>query len=265
MLIELKSVTAGYGRNTILRDIDLKIEQGEKVFIGGANGSGKTTLLRVIAGLIPYKGEVLIMGRDIKSYKRKELARIISLMPQQNQIYFAYKVKDAVSLGRYAHTSLLGSDPKENSKITYDVMKTCGILDLKDRFLNELSGGQVQRVMLAMCFCQASPVILLDEPGSNLDIKYNAEIEKHINVWMEDSSEVSGMPVKNTAIAVFHDLSQALRFSGRAVLLKEGRIFYDGSLEDAVTGGIASEVYDFDIANYKREEQSLWNFVQPDR
>lgn len=265
MLIELKNVSAGYGKSTVLKDINLRVGEGEKVFIGGANGSGKTTLLRVISGLIPYTGQVLVAGRDIRSLKRKETARLISLMPQQSGMYFAYKVKDAVLLGRYAHTGLFAGNSQEDKDAAQAAMKACGIIELKDRYINELSGGQIQRVMLAMCFCQGAPVILLDEPGSNLDIRYNAELEEYINTWAKDSTVTSYGGIRNTPIAVFHDLTQAMRFSGRTILLKDGKVFFDGTLEDAVKSGKASEAYAFDIAGYKREEQKLWKFVQPDK
>ncbi|MCR4688074.1 MAG: ABC transporter ATP-binding protein [Saccharofermentans sp.] len=265
MLIELKGLSAGYGKQTILKNIDLKIEAGEKVFIGGANGCGKTTLLRVISGLIPYTGSALINGREIRDYKRKDLSRLISLMPQQSRMYFAYKVREAVALGRYPHTNIWGNEKDSKADPVTDAMRSCGVLDLQDRYMNELSGGQLQRVMLAMCFCQETPVILLDEPASNLDIRYNAEIEEHINIWAKGSTSTPSGTIGNTPIAVFHDLTQALRFSTRAILLKGGEVFYDGDMQQAVRSGKAEYVYDFDIAGYKREEQKLWNFVQPDK
>ena len=102
MKIEVKNMSASYGKTEILHGIDLEIKQGEKVFIGGSNGSGKTTLLRVLAGIIPHKGEVLVDGRDISSMKRKDAAKLIALMPQTSDIYFPYTVYETVLLGTYA-------------------------------------------------------------------------------------------------------------------------------------------------------------------
>ena len=102
MKIEVKNMTACYGRTEILHDINLEINAGEKVFIGGSNGSGKTTLLRVISGIIPHKGEVLVDGKEISSMKRRDAAKLISLMPQTSDIYFPYTVYETVLLGTYA-------------------------------------------------------------------------------------------------------------------------------------------------------------------
>ena len=102
MKITVKNMTAGYGTSEVLHKIDLEIGSGEKVFIGGANGSGKTTLLRVLAGIIPHRGEVLIDGREISSMKRRDAAKLIALMPQTSDIYFPYTVFETVLLGTYA-------------------------------------------------------------------------------------------------------------------------------------------------------------------
>ena len=104
MNIICKNMSAGYGKTEILKDIYLEIKPGEKVFVGGANGSGKTTLLRVLAGIIPHSGEVLIDGKEVSSMKRKNIAKLIALMPQTNEIYFPYTVNETVLLGTYAST-----------------------------------------------------------------------------------------------------------------------------------------------------------------
>ena len=102
MKIVVKGMSAGYGSSEILKDIDLEIGSGEKVFIGGSNGSGKTTLLKVMSGLIPHKGTVTVDGKEISKMKRKEAAKLISLMPQTSEVYFPYTVRETVMLGTYA-------------------------------------------------------------------------------------------------------------------------------------------------------------------
>lgn len=112
MKIVVKGMSAGYGSSEILKDIDLEIGSGEKVFIGGSNGSGKTTLLKVMSGLIPHKGTVTVDGKEISKMKRKEAAKLISLMPQTSEVYFPYTVRETVMLGTYASSgSILGGAP----------------------------------------------------------------------------------------------------------------------------------------------------------
>ena len=247
MNIICKNMSAGYGKTEILKDINLEIKPGEKIFIGGANGSGKTTLLRVLAGIIPHSGEVIIDGKEVSSMKRKNIAKLIALMPQTNEIYFPYTVNETVLLGTYASTgnSLFGSNAKA-AQFAVKCMEDCGVLEFKDRHLDELSGGQLQRVLLARTFAQGSPFLFLDEPGNNLDIKYRAELCDKLNAWAAGKTG----DIDNTLVAVFHDLEQAKRCCNRAVMLKDGRIVFDGDIIDGMKPEMLMKIYDFDVASY---------------
>ncbi len=249
MNIIFKNMSAGYGKAEILKDINLEINPGEKIFIGGANGSGKTTLLRVLAGIIPHSGEVLIDGKEVSSMKRKNIAKLIALMPQTNEIYFPYTVNETVLLGTYATSgnSLFGTDPKA-AQFAVKCMEDCGILEFKDRHLDELSGGQLQRVLLARTFAQGSPFLFLDEPGNNLDIKYRAELCDKLNSWAAGKTG----DIDNTLVAVFHDLEQAKRCCTRAVMLKDGKIVFDGGINEAMKPEMLMNIYDFDVASYMK-------------
>ncbi|MBQ1744143.1 MAG: ABC transporter ATP-binding protein [Clostridiales bacterium] len=249
MNITCKNMSAGYGKNKILEGINLEIKPGEKVFIGGANGSGKTTLLRVLSGLIPHEGEVLIDGKEVSSMKRKDIAKLIALMPQTNEIYFPYTVNETVLLGTYATSgnSLFGTDPK-SAQFAIKCMEDCGVLEFKERHLDELSGGQLQRVLLARTFAQRSPFLFLDEPGNNLDIKYRAELCDKLNSWAAGKTG----DIDNTLVAVFHDLEQARRCCTRAVMLKDGKIVFDGGINEGLKPEMLMEVYDFDVTSYSK-------------
>ncbi len=247
MEFNAKNVRVSYGKTEILKGIDLTIKSGEKVFIGGSNGSGKTTLLRVIAGIIPHSGEVLIDGKEVSSMKRKDVARLIALMPQTSDIYFPYTVNETVLLGTYASSgnSLFGSNANDVQH-ALKCMEDCDVADLKDRHLDELSGGQLQRVLLARTFAQRAPFLLLDEPGNNLDIKYRAELCDKLNTW---SAGKTG-DIDNTLVAVFHDLEQAKRCCTRAVMMKDGQVVFDGDINDAMNPEMLMKIYDFDVASY---------------
>ena len=247
MKISVKNMSAFYGKTEILHDIDLEIKSGEKVFIGGANGSGKTTLLRVISGILPHKGEVMVDGREISSMKRKDAARLIALMPQTSEMYFPYTVYETVLLGTYASSgSAFFRSSAEDIQYALKCMEDCGVVDLKDRHLDELSGGQLQRVLLARTFAQKSPFLFLDEPGNNLDIKYRAELCDRLNEWAAGKT----YDIDNSLVCVFHDLEQARRCCTRAVMLKEGRIVYDGDISNGLAPEMLMKIYDFDVASY---------------
>ena len=249
MEINVKDLRVSYGKTEVLKGIDLTIRPGEKVFIGGANGSGKTTLLRALSGIIPYAGNVLIDGKEVSSMKRKDIAKLIALMPQTNEIYFPYTVNETVLLGTYATSgnSLFGTDPKA-AQFAIKCMEDCGVLEFKARHLDELSGGQLQRVLLARTFAQRSPFLFLDEPGNNLDIKYRAELCDKLNSWAAGKTG----DIDNTLVAVFHDLEQARRCCTRAVMLKDGKIVFDGGINEGLKPEMLMEVYDFDVTSYSK-------------
>ena len=247
MKIVVKDMSAGYGSSEVLKDINLEINSGEKVFIGGSNGSGKTTLLKVLAGLISHKGLVTVDGKEVSRMKRKDAARLISLMPQTSEVYFPYTVYETVMLGTYASSgSAFGGVPATAVEYALKCMEDCGVSDLRDRHLDELSGGQLQRVLLARTFAQKSPFLFLDEPGNNLDIKYRAELCDKLNVWA--AGQTSEIP--NTLVAIFHDLEQARRCCTRAVMLKDGKVVFDGDISEAMKPDMLMKVYDFDVTSY---------------
>ena len=251
MELMLKNVSAGYGREKVLKDIDLTVKEGETVFIGGRNGSGKTTLLRVMAGLMDFDGSVTIGGKDVSKMKRKDVAQLIALMPQTGEMYFQYTVFQTVLLGRYARSNgLFGSFTDEDREYAKVCMQSCGVYEYRDRLLGELSGGQLQRVLLARTYAQGTPFLFLDEPGSNLDIKYRAELCDYLCKWAENKTSTPYGEIKNTVVAVFHDLGQARSVCSRTVFLKNGKIVADGESSSVITPERLQEVYDFDVAGY---------------
>ena len=182
-MIKLEHVSAGYDKkNNILEDISISFDEGGVCGILGPNGAGKTTLLKVLAGLIPYTGNILIEDQELSHISRKKLSGIISMMPQFSAVYFSYTVFETVMLGRYIHQdntlgSMMGGASKRDKDITEETLEQTGLTELADKELSELSGGQLQRVMLARTIAQQTPVILLDEPTNHLDIMGKEALE----------------------------------------------------------------------------------------
>ena len=214
-ILSLEGVRAGYGGVDVLHGVDLTVESGECVCVIGANGCGKTTLLRVIAGLLPARGSVLLGGRPIKGMKRREVAARVALLSQLTQVYFAYTVYDTVMLGRYLHLKGAFRRPApEDRDAVRRCLTTVGLWEMRGRRIDALSGGQLQRVFLARTLAQ-EPLILLDEPTNHLDLKYQTEL-------MESPARVDpGGAVRGRRRAARPDARAS--FADRLLLLKDGQ------------------------------------------
>ena len=254
-MLELKNVSAGYGKTDVLHDISCTFTEGSCWSILGPNGCGKTTLLRVMAGLLPHSGQVLLDGQEISTRKRRELAGRVALMSQINTVYFPYTVYDAVMLGRYQHMkgSLLGSPSREDRESVERCLEYTDLSDLRSRMLNELSGGQLQRVFLARAMAQEPVTLLLDEPTNHLDIRNQVELADYLHHWCEDG--------KHTVIGVIHDINLALRLSRNVLIMREGRIMRKGNFSAIADSEFLYSIYGMDLLGYMREASKLWNSI----
>ena len=254
-MLELKNVSAGYGKTDVLHDISCTFTEGSCWCILGPNGCGKTTLLRVMAGLLPHSGQVLLDGQEISTRKRRELAGRVALMSQINTVYFPYTVYDAVMLGRYQHMkgSLLGSPSREDRESVERCLEYTDLSDLRSRMLNELSGGQLQRVFLARAMAQEPVTLLLDEPTNHLDIRNQVELADYLHHWCEDG--------KHTVIGVIHDINLALRLSQNVLIMRDGRIMRKGNFSAIADSEFLYSIYGMDLLGYMREASKLWNSI----
>lgn len=209
-MLEIKELCSGYNKIDIIKDINIKVNKGENLFIIGPNGCGKSTFLKSIANIIDYNGRIEIDGEDISSLKRKDLAKKVGLMSQVSEIYFPYTVYDTVSLGRYPYMeSKFGNLSKMDRKIILDSIEKVGLTDCKDKMITELSGGQLQRVFLAKLFAQDPDIILLDEPTNHLDFKYQVELLEYVRYWSKANNKI--------VIGVLHDLNLVHYFSDEKI------------------------------------------------
>jgi len=250
-MLEVKDLSAGYGGADVICNINLKAQRGESLCILGPNGSGKSTLLKSIARIIDYRGCVLMNGEDISAVLRKELAKKIALLSQSTQVFFPYTVYETVSLGRYAYSqSILKNLSAEDREVIEDILKKLDIWDNKDCMIDELSGGELQRVFLARTLAQSPDLILLDEPSNHLDLKHQIELLKFLKTWVKENNK--------TLISVFHDLNLARLFGDTAVVLNNGALAASGQIEDVLNGGILNDVYGIDIRGFMREALEKW-------
>jgi iron complex transport system ATP-binding protein len=234
--LSLKELSFSYGNHWTLDGISFGLNQGELMGMIGPNGSGKSTLLRIMDGLIRTdKGEVLLLNRPISRCRRHEVARLIAMVPQETTFRFAFSVLDVVLMGRFAHRGLFPFEGKEDLEIARESMLLTGTLDLERRSIQELSGGEKQRVLIARALTQKAQFVLLDEPTSQLDIRHKVEIFELIS----SLTRSQGLGV----MVVSHDISLAAQYCHRMLLLNEGRIHGIGSPHEVVTTDTISEVY----------------------
>lgn len=255
-MIELKNVTAGYNGIDVINDISLELAEGNNLCILGPNGCGKTTLLKAIAGIIPVKGDILIDGKSIKKMKRHEIAKKIAVMSQISTIYFSYTVFETVLLGRYLY--MKGNIFKEPSEYDKAYVEKCleavGLLKLKNKQINTLSGGQIQRVFLARTLAQEPSIILLDEPTNHLDLRYQKELIDHLNKWSKEEG--------HSAIGVFHDINLAMELADSILVLDSGRCAGFGKPEEIIANNLLNKVYRMDIVGYMIDSLKQWKSFQ---
>ncbi|MFA5112862.1 MAG: ABC transporter ATP-binding protein [Candidatus Margulisiibacteriota bacterium] len=226
-ILQVENLICGYDRKKpVIKGVSFAVGDGQFVGIVGPNGSGKTTLLRAITGLIPaFHGAVLVGKHRIDQLERKELARRVAFVPQLMEPVDGFSVEDLVMLGRTPYLERFtfdGPDDREAVKWAIEELK---IGELKERQTTELSGGEFQRVAIARALAQEPKVLLLDEPTSHLDIRYQVNICKLLRRLRSHRS----------VVATFHDLNLASRFCSRLVLLKGGELIAEGTPDEVVT------------------------------
>jgi iron complex transport system ATP-binding protein len=238
--IELASLSFAYGREAVLRGVDLRVEAGTFFGLLGPNGAGKSTLLHLVCGALrPGSGSVRVQSRDVSQWDRLELARTLAVVPQQFDCAFPFTVMEVVLLGRVPHRGPLALDGDEDVRIARESMEATGVLPLATRRINELSGGELKRVTIAKALAQQPRILLLDEPAAHLDIRHQVGLYRLIR-------EVQGR-TGLTVISAMHDLNLAAAFCDRVALLKGGRLVCTGPIAEVMTYRRLREVFETDI------------------
>lgn len=216
------------------------MEEGEFLGIIGPNGAGKTTLLKIMTGVkFPLSGEVMLNGKRLASLRRKEIARIMAVVPQSSFIPPLFTVEDVVLMGRYPHQKSSFLSTEEDIAVMKEAMKKTDTYGFRNRLISELSGGERQEVIIARSLAQEPKILMLDEPTANLDIKHQMRI----------LGLVKGLVKKEgiTAIMVIHDLNLAARFCDRLILLHNCKIHSDGKPKDILTPQNLRAAYEVEV------------------
>lgn len=232
-------LAVGYGKGRtgrqILHDVDVQIPEGELTVIVGPNACGKSTLLKALSRMLPpAAGSVWLDDREITDYAPKEVARRLGLLPQNPSAPEGIIVSDLVARGRYPHQNLLRQWTSTDEQAVIEAMTAANVTDLADRTIDQLSGGQRQRVWIAMALAQQTPLLLLDEPTTYLDIAHQVEV-----LNLARRLHRGG----RTVVAVLHELNLAFRYATHLIVMKEGEIVTTGSTGDVVSSELIEEVF----------------------
>ncbi len=236
MTLRVENIVFGYpGREKTLAGVTLAAHSGEVLGLLGPNGSGKTTLLRLMSGsLLPQSGQVVLEGRPVSSLRPRALARTLALVPQSASPPEGFTALDVVLMGRHAHIPRFGREGEADLAAAERAMRRTGVEALAERGAQSLSGGEWQRVLIARALAQEAEFLLLDEPVSNLDIRYQLEILRLLRALSREGHAI---------VLVMHDINLAARFCDRLAVLCGGALRAEGAPEDVLTPALLQEVY----------------------
>ncbi len=234
----------------IIKEFSASFSSGSFYSVIGPNGSGKTTLIDLISGFLkPLSGRIEIDSTPVFSFSKKNLAKFISIVSQDHSINFPFCVKDIILMGRHPYISRFSLPSAKDIQKVEKIMDVCCISHLQDRKINELSGGERQRCVFARALCQETPILLLDEAFSNMDIHHTLQMLQLVKHSVRENNRI--------VVSVFHDLNLASSWSDNILVLKEGALMAFGSSAEVLTQEIVKDVFMVDsIVEYNKHIQA---------
>jgi len=253
-MLNIQDLKFSYKEKAVLDGIDLNIQQGEIIAIVGPNGCGKTTLLKHLnKNLHPDSGKVMIGDTDLEELTKSAIARKIASVPQTNEIRFSFIARDIVAMGRMPFLDTFRGESSDDIRIINEAMEKANVINLADRFINTMSGGERQRVIIARALAQTPEIVLLDEPTLHLDISTQFDVLDLVKKLAQEENL--------TVVIVSHDLPMVVRYCDRIVMLKDHKIFAMGKPEDVLTPENMREIFDVD-AILEFDEKTKQNTVR---
>lgn len=237
-MIEIKNVSKRYGEKTVVSEIQLPIAEQKLIAFIGPNGAGKSTLLSMMSRLLSKDtGEIYLDQNEVKTWKQNELSKKLSILKQTNGINLKITVRELVNFGRFPYSKgRLNSD--DHAKVE-EALKSLGLFELQETYIDTLSGGQLQRVYIAMVLAQDTDYILLDEPLNNLDMNYAVQMMQTLRRLVDEFGK--------TVVIVLHDINFAASYADEIVAMKEGRLFMHGPTEKIIQTDVLNQLYEMNI------------------
>ena len=239
-MLHIETLSVSYGTRHVLKNVSLDVNSGEVVALIGPNGAGKSTIIRAVSGVIPADGGIACTnGTDLLTASSMTRARALAVVPQAVSMPPAFSVWETVLLGRTPYLNFLGQVSKKDEEIARTALAKVDALDLAERRVGELSGGEQQRVLLARALAQSTPILLLDEPTSNLDLHYQVSFMDMVcSLAKQDNLAV---------LIALHDLNLAARYANRVALLVSGEIKAAGTPRQVLTPELISAAYQLPV------------------
>lgn len=250
-LLEAEGLAVRYGAFEALRGVDFTLDAGDWLMVVGPNGAGKSTLLGAVAQSVPSVGTLRCCGRDLRAMRPRERARRIGMLAQSNAAGYSFTVAEVVRLGRYAYAPGAFSKRRgDDEEHVARALAAVGLEGFAERSVLSLSGGELQRVFLAQVLAQDPTVLLLDEPGNHLDLKYQKELFALLDGWLRQGDRA--------VVSVVHDLSLARACGTRALLLRDGAPLAYGPARETLSDERLRRAYDMDVSAWMRSLLAQW-------
>jgi iron complex transport system ATP-binding protein len=238
-MLDLQNISVSYGDGDVLSGVSLDVPPGQITVLLGSNGAGKTTLIRILNGtLAPASGELMFGGRPFAAMSRREVARNIAVVAQENETRFPVTVLEFVLSGRFVYGGSFGWEADADIDLARAALADCDLAAFEHRLMNNLSGGERQRVVLARALATGAPVLLLDEPTANLDLAHQALMLRLVRVRCREQGA--------SAVVITHDLNLAAEFADEIIMLKAGSIAAKGPPSEVLTNMNIKNVFDVD-------------------
>lgn len=249
-MLRVENLGVSFGQSKILRGIDFEIGENDWLMIIGPNGAGKTTITNAIAQGVAYTGDIYLDGKDLRTMRAKDRARLLGVLMQAHYVAYSYSVKEVVALGNYARAGgIFEKDPLGQAEVE-KALEATGLKGYQDRSVLSLSGGELQRVFLSQILLQDPRLMILDEPTNHLDLVYQEAIFNLVDKWKEKEGR--------SVISVVHDLKLARMFGTKVLLIKDGQVYAYGPTEEVMTRENLQAVYSMDVYGWMEKLNRNW-------
>lgn len=253
-MLELKHLSVRLGSVDIINDLHLHVAEGQWLMIVGPNGAGKSTIVHAISGALPYTGEILLAGQNIRLQNPNTLAKCMGILMQHHDVGYAFTVEEIVRLGRYAYTKgIFQTSSQEDDTMVQQALQDTGLLQIRNQSVLTLSGGELQRTFLAQVFAQNPKILILDEPTNHLDLPYQKQMFALISKWVQKPGR--------SVISVVHDLSLAKAYGTHGLLIRQGKAIAQGDIHSVLQPEHLSEAYAMDVYAWMQSMYGQWDSV----